>query len=144
MVHFEFAETINRPPEEVFAYLTDPGKLALWQGGVSEAYQETDGPMDVGTRVTEVRGLLGRRMESTLEITAFEPTRRVDFKVIKGPVPFSVRQTLEPSDGGTRISGVVEGEPGGFFKLAEPLVARAAERQVKADLATLKDLLEAE
>jgi uncharacterized protein YndB with AHSA1/START domain len=144
MVHFEFSETINRPPEEVFTYLTDPGKLTLWQGGVSEAYQETDGPMDVGTRVTEVRGLLGRRMESTLEITTFEPTRRVDFKVIKGPVPYSVRHTLEPSDGGTRISGVVEGEPGGFFKLAEPLVARAAERQVKADLATLKDLLEAE
>jgi len=35
-----------------------------------------------------------------------------------------------------------EGEPGGFFKLAEPIVARASERQLKGDFETLKDLLE--
>jgi hypothetical protein len=38
---------------------------------------------------------------------------------------------------------VGEGEPGGFFKLAEPLVARQAERQFKGDFETLKELLEA-
>ena len=31
----------------------------------------------------------------------------------------------------------------GFFKLAEPVVGRAAERQLKGDFETLKDLLEA-
>jgi hypothetical protein len=33
---------------------------------------------------------------------------------------------------------------GGFFRLAEPLVARVIRRQMEADMATLKDLLEAE
>jgi hypothetical protein len=32
---------------------------------------------------------------------------------------------------------------GGFFKLAEPLVARVVRRQMETDMATLKDLLEA-
>jgi hypothetical protein len=44
---------------------------------------------------------------------------------------------------GTVLTFVLEGEPGGFFKFAEPLVARQAERQFKGDLETLKDLLEA-
>ena len=34
-------------------------------------------------------------------------------------------------------------EPGGFFKLAEPIVIRMAKRQLETDFANLKDLLEA-
>jgi len=38
---------------------------------------------------------------------------------------------------------VLEGEPGGFFRLAKPLIQRAANRQFRANLETLKDMLEA-
>ena len=41
------------------------------------------------------------------------------------------------------VDVVIEGEPGGFFKLAEPLVARAVKRQLDTDSATMKDILEA-
>ena len=37
----------------------------------------------------------------------------------------------------------MEGEPGGFFKLAQPLVERAIRRELEANFATLKDILEA-
>ena len=50
---------------------------------------------------------------------------------------------FEPADGGTRFTQTFEAEIGGFFKLAEPLVGRAIRRQMDADMATLKDLLEA-
>ena len=62
---------------------------------------------------------------------------------MSGPVPFSVEHTFEPHYEGTRITFVGDGDPGGFFKLAEPVVARTAERQFKSDFDTLKDLLEA-
>jgi hypothetical protein len=62
--------------------------------------------------------------------------------VTSGPVPFHVVQTVEPADGGSRISVVMEGEPGGFFKLAEPLVERAVRREIEGNFATLKDILE--
>jgi hypothetical protein len=39
---------------------------------------------------------------------------------------------------------VIEGEAGGFFKLAEPLVVHAVERELANNLATLKDVLEAD
>ena len=51
----------------------------------------------------------------------------------------------EPSDNGsTRFTQTFEAEVGGFFRLAEPLVARAIRRQMEADMETLKDLLEAQ
>jgi hypothetical protein len=36
----------------------------------------------------------------------------------------------------------LEAEPGGFFKLAEPLLVSILKRQFEADLANLKDLME--
>ena len=38
---------------------------------------------------------------------------------------------------------MVDAQIGGFFRLAEPIIARMMKRQVEADYANLKDLLEA-
>ena len=51
--------------------------------------------------------------------------------------------TFEPMDGGTRVNTTIEGEPGGFFKLAEPLIVSMSKRQFQSDLDNLKDLMEA-
>ena len=141
MVRVDSEVVINRPASEVFSYLTDPEKAPEWQSSLIEAHVE--GPMQVGTKVSEIRKFLGRRMESTLEVTEYEPDRKFSMRIVSGPVPFQVEHTLEPEDGGTRLKWVGTGEPGGFFKLAEPLVARQAQRQFRGDFETLKDLLEA-
>ena len=143
MIRVEHSVTIDRPPSEVFAYVCDAEKLSEWQSTALEARWELPGPIAVGSRAVEVRKFLGRRMESTMEVTAFEEDRELSFRVLDGPVPFHVTQKLEAVGGGTRIDVVLEGEPGGFFKLAEPLVARAAKRQLEGDSATMKDILEA-
>jgi uncharacterized protein YndB with AHSA1/START domain len=141
VVRVEHSLVIERPPAEVFAYTTDPANLPEWQSTALEARSE--GPVQEGAHMTEVRKFLGRRMESEVEVTAFEPDRRFALEVVSGPVPFAFEQTLEPIDEGTRVSIVLEGEPGGFFKLAEPLVERAVRRQIQADFEQLKDILEA-
>ncbi len=143
MVKIEFSLAVERPPEEVFEYLTDPEHLPEWQAGVIEARKESESPMGVGTQMRDVRTFLGRKMESTVEVTAYDPPTTFGLKVLSGPVPFSVMHTLESTNGGTRITFAGEAEPGGFFKLAEPIVARTAERRFKTDFETLKDLLEA-
>jgi uncharacterized protein YndB with AHSA1/START domain len=141
VIRIEFSVDVDRQPSEVFAYLTDPANLPQWQSSAVEAHWE--GEKARGARVKEVRKFLGRRMESELEVTEYEPDRRFALKVLSGPVPFSVEHTLEPRNGGTHMTFVGTGEPGGFFKLAEPIVARTAERQFKTDFETLKDVLEA-
>jgi uncharacterized protein YndB with AHSA1/START domain len=141
VVRIEFSIDVDRPPSEVFAYLTDAERLPQWQSSAVEAHWE--GEKTRGGRVKEVRKFLGRRMESELEVTEYEADRRFSLKVVSGPVPFSVQHTLEARNGGTRVTFVGEGEPGGFFKLAEPIVSRTAERQFKSDFETLKDVLEA-
>lgn len=144
MARAEHSVVIDRPPDQVFAYMTDPGRISEWQASALEATQESPGAMAVGTRVREVRKFLGMRMESVVEVTAYEPGKAFGLKVVSGPIPFEVRQTFEPADSGTKIDVVIEGEPGGFFRLAEPLVVRAVGRELANNLATAKDLLESE
>jgi uncharacterized membrane protein len=141
VVRVEHSLVIERPPAEVFAYTTDPEKLPEWQSTALEARSE--GPVRQGAHMTEVRKFLGRRMETEVEVTAYEQDRRFAIKVVSGPVPFNFEETFEPSNGGTNVNVVLEGEPGGFFKLAEPLVERAVRRQIQADYEQLKDILEA-
>ena len=47
-------------------------------------------------------------------------------------------------DGGTKATFAFDAEIGGFFKMAEPLAARIMQRHYETNLATLKDLLEAQ
>ena len=101
------------------------------------------GPMQAGATGAIVRKFLGRRMESTVRFDEYEPPRKFAIESTSGPVQFHVHQTYESEGAGARINIVMEGEPGGFFKLAEPLVQRAIKREMEANFATLKDILEA-
>lgn len=142
MARTEHTVVVERPPDDVFAFLTDLSSVPEWQSGAVEV-RELEGAVGVGTKYVEVLKFLGRQFEATIEVTEYEPGRRFSIKTLSGPIPFQVQHTLEPSsDGGTRLHVTLEGEPGGLFKIAEPLVMRNAQRQVANDFATLKRLVE--
>jgi uncharacterized protein YndB with AHSA1/START domain len=142
MVRAEESVVVGRPIEEVFAYLTDPSKVPEWQSSALEARLETEGPMRAGSRAVETRKFLGRKLESKMDVLEYEPPKLFTIKVASGPVPFQVTNTLSETGAGTRVDAVIEGEPGGFFRLAEPLVVRAVQRELRGNLETLKDVLE--
>jgi uncharacterized membrane protein len=143
MVKVETSLMIERPVEEVFAYMNDPKNDALWQDGVLESEAISEGPLGVGSELREVRNFLGRRLESTSEITEFELNRKVSWKATSGPIPLEASITFESVEGGTKVSVVGEADVGGIFKLAEPMVARSAQKQFDGDFAKLKEILEA-
>ncbi len=141
MVRAEVSTTIKRPVEEVFAVMSDASKNSQWLSGVSETTKTSDGPIGVGTTWHGVGKFLGRRMESDTVYTEFEPNRKYTFEATT-PFPMTMTFTFESVAGGTRVDQVVDAEPGGFFKLAGPLLVPAAKRQFKNDLDNLRDLME--
>ncbi len=142
MIKVESSIVINRPVSEVFAFLTDPANNAKWQDGLVESRLESPGPVGLGSKITDVRKLMGRQLESKLEVTAYEPGKRVSQKTVSGPLPFEITMTFEPTEGGTKVVTMAEGEPGGFFKLAEGMVRKQLESQFAGDSARLKKVLE--
>ena len=138
----EHEVTIDRPPADVFTLLTDLNRVPEWQSSLEELSLSSGAPLRVGSQLREVRTLLGRRVESSLEVTALEPAREFSLRVLSGPLPFHVKHRLEPVGAGTRLYVTGEAETGGFFSFAERLVERRARRQFERDFSAFKGLLE--
>ena len=141
MIKVEASVIINKPVAEVYAYVTSGEHTTEWQGGVTSV--ENEGPPNkVGTRYTETRKFMGQDMKTTLEVAVVEPDVKWVSKVVKGPVPYEVTLLFEASGSGTRMTTKVDGEPTGFFKIAEGMVASQLEKSMGEDNERLKKLLE--
>ncbi len=144
MARAEFSTMIKRPVEDVWAVISNVENNPKWASSALEAKQTSAGPIGVGTTAQFVGKFLGRRIETESVITEFEPNRKYSWESKSGPFPIKGSTALEQIDGGTRVTGTLEAEPGGFFKLAEPLVITMAKRSFQGDLDNLKDLMEAD
>lgn len=133
---------INRPPQDVFSVITDPAKQSHWQNMAESAEWTSNGSHGVGSTQRAVAKFLGRKIETEIEITAWEPPHRVDYKFVNGPYPAQVSNTLQPQGEGTLLTAQSQGEMGSFFKLAEGLVARQLEKQLATNFESLKLLME--
>ena len=143
MAKAEVSTTINRPVEDVFAVVSDPESSPKWSAGSLEATKTSQGPIGVGTTARSVSKLLGRRIESEMEMIEFEANRRFTTRSTSGPFPIQATVTFEGINGSTRVNATIEAEPGAFFKVAEPLIVSIAKRQFQSDFDNLKDLMEA-
>jgi len=142
MVTNEMIITIKRPIEEVFAYVSDLQKGPEWQPALLEARRITEGPLGIGTQFISVRKFMGRRVESGIEFTAYEPNTKFAFKSISGSSPFEQSFLFESTAEGTRLTSVLELQTEGLMGLAEPLIASGVRREMDANFGDLKEMLE--
>jgi uncharacterized membrane protein len=140
VVKIDFTVEVERAAQEVFDYMIDLARLPEWQSSMVESHAE--GPLAEGVRIAERRRVLGREVENELEVTAFEPPRRFALKALKGPVRFTVDHRLVENGSSTLVHVVANADPGTFMKLAEPLLARRAEQELRSDFDRLKEIVE--
>jgi uncharacterized membrane protein len=135
--------TIDRPVDQVFAYITDGKNNGAWRPSVVSITQETSGDPRVGTIYRQkMQGPGGRAVPGDYEIVALEPNRRMQFKVIAGPVRPEGRYDFESAPDGTRVRFHLSCKPTGFAMLLTPMVAKQLPIEVGC-LANLKKVLEA-
>ncbi len=145
MAKFEKSVVINQSLEKTFEFVVNAENEPLWQTQVQEAKFTSDGPIGVGSTSAQTAHFMGRRIETTGEITEYEQNVHWAWKSTSGPIPGSGRTAFEAvGEGQTKVTISADLELGGFFKVAEPLVARSGGRLMESNLANLKDLLEAE
>jgi hypothetical protein len=136
---------IARPPEEVFAYLRDYSNEAKWQSQhVSQSIVDPPGPARVGTNVHKIRRTPGGEQRFTIEITEMDEsarrwvdvTRTGSFQGTKGS------WQVIPDGSGSRVRLVAEMKATGFWRLLLPLIDSTARRDLQAEFANLKKVLE--
>jgi uncharacterized protein YndB with AHSA1/START domain len=141
MILHEVTIHLNRPIEQVFAFLMDTSKLSTWQSNLIKTEKITEGPLRAGSRFKEVRRLGRRESEIQAEITVFEPNRRFETKTLSKP-HVTVSYSLESEDEGTRLNHKFVMLTSGLMRLLEPLIASSIKKDSASDFETLKRILE--
>jgi uncharacterized protein YndB with AHSA1/START domain len=141
MIQHEVTIHLNKPVEQVFAFLVDMSKLTTWQSNLIKSEQITAGPLQTGSRFREIRRMGKRESEIQGEITAFEPNKRLETKTVTKPQAM-VSYSLASEQNGTRLNYKFVLITNGLMRLLEPMIASSIKKDTEADFETLKHILE--
>ena len=142
MITFETDVRINRPIEQVFAYVAGPLNFPDWNSAVQAVRKTSAGANGTGSTYVMERELPTGRAINELEVVASE--RPTDFAIrsTTGPTPFLYRYRFAAENDETVIQLDAEVELPGAAALLPQLVRRAVKKGVDDNFATLKQILE--
>ncbi len=135
------AVTINRSPEDVFAYFSDGRHRPEWDTTVVSEELTSPPPVGVGSTIRTRMSVLSRRMDFEWRVSRFDPPLRMATDSIEGPMPTSVEFAFTAVEGGCRVRAAIEGHPAGMMRLAEPLIAESVRSTLAAALERARLLL---
>jgi uncharacterized protein YndB with AHSA1/START domain len=143
MVDVVTETTIDRPLEEVAAYVAEPSNAPEWYVNITSADWKTPPPLQRGSRIAFVARFMGRRLEYTYDVLEFVANERLVMRTAEGPFPMETTYTWQAvAEGETRMTLRNRGEPSGFSKFAAPVLAVAMRRANEKDLRNLRAILE--
>jgi Polyketide cyclase / dehydrase and lipid transport len=124
---------VDRPLEEVFAFLADGENDSEFSPRVIEIHKTSGGPPGVGTVYASTVKDGGVKTDREFEITEFEKPTRIRWRELSGKAPILVPNggyDMTPTaNGGTELSFFNELEANSFFgRLLLPIALRSARK----------------
>ena len=133
---------IARPAEQVAAYMFDPVNDPAWIGGIGDATPLDEAPVRVGSRVRRQASFLGRRIDYVMEVVALDSGRRLAMHAVEAPMPMDVTYEVDPAGDAAVARVRVQGDAGGLYRIAGPLISAQVGRSIDGDVRRLKEILE--
>ena len=125
--------TIDRPPEDVFAFFSDPANDQQWRSHVKEI--AAGGQPGVGRKVHQViEGPGGRGLPADIEVTAYDPPRRYGFQVVAGPARPRGEFVVSPSGSGSSVTFSLAADLGGWKRF---VMSRPVQSSMDGEMANL-------
>jgi hypothetical protein len=143
MARGEASIHIERPPDEVFAFVGDAADNPSWRKNAVRTEWLDGGPMRVGRRGRQTARLLGREWTVEAVVDEWDPPRAATWRAIQGSVTVRSWIRVQPEATGSFVSGGAEGGfRGPLGALLTRLAAPRMVRQADADLRLLRERLE--
>ena len=145
MQKFTVSVIINRSPQDVFDFLSNPVNFQQWMPLMQSAAWTSSGEPGVGTTGRGIMKMAGQEKELLVEVTRWDPPNRWGFKIINAQFPVEATDyvyRLEPEDGGTRVTLDGEFEMVGILRFTAGLMGKMYAKSNGHELNTAKQLLE--
>lgn len=115
-----------------------------WQYGTLATARLSEGAPAIGASFRSIGHLMGQRNLSTYEVTEYEPNRKYGFRSLSGPLQSQTSYTFEIVDDSTKVTVSTQANVGNSFQVTDDNLEEKMKKQLKENLITLKNLLEAE
>jgi carbon monoxide dehydrogenase subunit G len=142
MINIDLGTLIDRPIQDVFAFVANPNNMPKWNSAVASLEQITPGEVSVGSKFRSKAEMMGRKIEGEMQVIAYEPDTQCGFQVNAGPMQVNLLLSFKTVGSGTKISLKAQGNPAGFFKIAEGMMTGRVKSMMEENLARLKSQLE--
>lgn len=143
---FEATVEIDKPIDEVFAFLADGENDKQFSPRVLEIRKTTEGPPGVGTVYESTVKDAGMKTKRQFELTRFEPPMRIRWKERSKnlvTVPEGGYDLAEAAGGRTQLTVFNEFQGHGLGKLLAGPAARAAQKDADDFAGRIKAAVEA-
>ena len=141
---FHLKTHINRPVEQVFAFLRDIDQHHLLDHPVVPVYAKvTPGPLRVGTEILEmVRVMPFICMEIRSQVTGLETNRSISYRWQGPGMHGELTYLFNETKSGMHLTQIQTLEMHGLGELFNPIVRKAFHQRIEARLADIKATLE--
>jgi uncharacterized membrane protein len=134
MAHARQNVTVERPIDEVFAFLADGLNNQRWRPDVRDVHlQSGDGRAVDSVWAQTMNGPGGRRIQGDYRITRADPPARLDFEVVAGPArPVGSFALTETGPSTTEVSFTLDLLPAGLMRLMSGMIAKQVAKEADA------------
>jgi carbon monoxide dehydrogenase subunit G len=121
MIRIQGTVSTPKPPEDVFAYVSDFTTVTEWDPGIASS-ERTSGDGGTGTTYDVVAVFRGRSVPMTYEVADHRPPERIMLRAAASSV--DALDTIEffPDGAGTRVVYTAEFRMKGLLRFAEPFM----------------------
>lgn len=141
MFFLKLSTHLKGSPDSVFEYVSDYRHAPDWQRHLLDVRLD-DGPFPAGTRLVEVRSLLGLRVEARGELVEWSRPHGLTLRGTSGPLRVRSRYTLTESGRGTSLDLELVVASAVPIWPVEWLLRRVLTRQLEQDMRRLTVVLD--
>jgi uncharacterized protein YndB with AHSA1/START domain len=129
-------------PERIWAVISDIESAPQWVPDMLSSRRVDSGPLGKGSRFEQVMRVQGRRVTATVEIVEYAEGKTMAHTGQGGPVKFGGRFELTPTESGCSVTNSWWLELSGMLRLASPVAASWARKNIEDSMSALRKLLE--
>jgi carbon monoxide dehydrogenase subunit G len=143
MIEYRTSIIIARPPDDVFAFITDAQNLGQYRLDLASYEMQTEGSLAKGTHWIEHGVPLGsKEIISQVEVVDFVPGKQFTICTTTDNTPFYTIYEVEPVAEGTELKFHLKGELPGLLKMLGPIIKRRVASATEMNFNHLKRIME--
>ncbi len=133
--------TINQPVGKVFTYVTSVENHKAWQPGILDAKVTPPGPIAIGSTYHYTTEVMGRKMETQMQVSAFEQNKKWAVKTTGVPRPVETVYLFEAVGNTTKVTISMD-LTGGYPAAAEAMVKQQMQKNLDDQGNRIKQMVE--